>query len=265
MKIATWNVNSIKQRLPGVLEYLGEARPDAVLLQELKAVEEAFPALEIGDLGYNVAVWGQAAYNGVAILSKHPLDDVVRGLPGDDEDTEARYIEAETAGLRLASLYLPNGNPVDSGRFAYKLAWMDRLRAHAAALLETDAPFVLGGDYNVCPTDADVYDPDAFAGDAQCRPESRARFRALLHLGLTDAFRARHPAEADAYTFWSYQAGAWRKGNGLRIDHLLLSPGAADRLVGADIDRKPRAQVKASDHTPVWCALSTTAREETPW
>lgn len=265
MKIAAWNLNSIKQRLPNVLEYLREAAPDVLLLQELKAVDEAFPELEIGDLGYNCAVWGQAAYNGVAILSKHPLDDVVRGLPGGGSDTEARYIEAETGGLRVASLYLPNGNPVDSGRFPYKLAWMDRLIERAETLLEAEAPFVLGGDYNVCPTDDDVYDPTALANDAQCKPESRSKFRALLHLGLTDAFRARHPDESDAYTFWGYQAGAWRRGHGLRIDHLLLSPHAADRLEGADIDKKPRAQAKASDHTPVWCALSSGARTETPW
>ena len=265
MRIATWNVNSIKMRLPGLLEWLGEAAPDVVLLQELKTVDEGFPELELGDLGYNCAVWGQQTYNGVAILSKSPLDGVTRGLPDAGDDDQARWIEAETGGIVVASLYLPNGNPVESDKFAYKLAWMDRLRARAAELLETDTPFVLGGDYNVCPADADVYDPRGFADDALCRPETRAKYRALVYLGLTDAYRALHPEEARAYTYWSYQAGAWRKGQGLRIDHLLLSPSLADRLVACDIDKGPRGQAKASDHTPLWCEFGSAEPAETPW
>jgi exodeoxyribonuclease-3 len=265
MKIATWNVNSIKVRLPLLLEYLRETEPDVVLLQELKAKDEAFPELEIGDLGYNCAVWGQKSYNGVAILSKMPLDDVARGLPGGDGDEQARYIEAETGGIRLASLYAPNGNPLGTDKFDYKLAWMDRLIAHASELAESDSPFVLGGDYNVCPADVDAYDPAEFADDAICQPEIRAKYRELMFGGLTDSFRALHPDEAQAYSYWSYQAGAWRKGHGVRIDMLLLSSHLADRLVASDIDMKPRAQAKASDHTPVWCELGPGERTDTPW
>ncbi len=255
MKLVTWNVNSIKARLPNVLEYLREANPDVVMLQELKAEEAAFPHLEIGDLGYNAAVLGQKTYNGVAILSKFPIADVRRDLPGDDEDEHARYIEAETNGIRVASIYLPNGNPVGTDKFSYKLAWMKRLVLHARELLESEEPFVLGGDFNVTPTDLDVFNPVGNAMDAVCRPESRAAWRELVYLGLTDAFRAIHPDEARAYSYWDYRAGSFRKGDGMRIDHFLLSPAMADRLVGCDIDKKPRAQEKASDHTPVWIEI----------
>jgi exodeoxyribonuclease-3 len=256
LKIATWNVNSIKARLPNALEWLKESAPDVALLQEIKVVDEAFPELELGDLGYNVAVHGQKTYNGVAILSKLPLEDVVRGLPGDDDDTQARYIEASVGGVRVASIYLPNGNPVDSEKYPYKLAWMDRLRARARALLDEEHVLVLGGDYNVCPTDADVYDPERWAGDALCRPESRAAFRALLHLGFTEAYHALHPGTVGRYTFWDYQGGAWQKDHGLRIDHLLLSPQAADRLGGCEIERAVRGKTKASDHVPIWCEIA---------
>lgn len=253
--IATWNVNSIKARLPAVLRWLERARPDVALLQEIKTVDEGFPAEEIGDLGYACAVHGQKSYNGVAILSRLGLEDVTRGLPGDDDDDQARYIEAVVGGtLRVASLYLPNGNPADSPKYPYKLAWMERLRAHAAGLARLDEPVVLGGDYNVCPNDGDVYDPAGWADDALCRPDSRERFRALVHLGYTDAIAVRHPRPG-VYTFWDYQGGAWQKDNGLRIDHLLLSPLAADRLEDAGVDRAPRGEPKASDHTPVWVRL----------
>ena len=255
MKIATWNVNSIKARLPRVLEWLKEAAPDVALLQETKTVDENFPELEIGDLGYHIAVAGQKSYNGVAILSKRPLEDVITRLPGDDDDDQARYIEAVTGGLRVASIYLPNGNPVDGPKFPYKLAWMDRLYDHAKALLGHEETLVLGGDYNIAPTDADVYDPPAWADDALCRLEARSRFRAILHLGLTEAYRALHTAPG-AYSFWDYQKGRWQRDEGLRIDHLLLSPQAADRLLACDIDKTPRGhKEKPSDHTPVWCEL----------
>ncbi len=254
MKIATWNVNSIRARLPRVLEWLAEAAPDVALLQEIKTVGEDFPGLEIGDLGYNVAVCGQKTYNGVAILANRPIEDVIAVLPGDDDDDQARYIEAVVGDVRVASIYLPNGNPVDSAKFPYKLAWMDRLHERVRALLAFEEAVVLGGDYNVAPTDDDVYDPDAWADDALCRPQSRARFRAILYLGLTEAYRALH-ADAGAYTFWDYQKGRWQRDEGLRIDHLLLSPQAADRLEACDIDRGPRGKEKASDHTPVWCEL----------
>ena len=252
--IATWNVNSIKARLPRVLEWLKEAGPDIVLLQETKTVDDAFPRLEIEDLGYNVAVHGQNTYNGVAILANSPIEDVMCGLPGNDEDAEARYIEGFVRDIRIASIYLPNGNPVESEKYPYKLAWMERLAAHAKDLLGNDEAFVLGGDYNVIPGDDDVYDPAGWANDALCRPETRNRYRAIVNLGLTDAFRALS-AEIGAYSFWDYQGGAWQKDFGLRIDHLLLSPQAADRLQDAGIDRKPRGKEKASDHTPVWCQL----------
>ena len=255
MKIATFNVNSIKARLPRVLEWLEEAKPDVALLQETKTEDGTFPLLEIRGQGYEAAVHGQKTYNGVAILSRHPIEDLRCGLPGDKSDEQARYIEATVKGFRVASIYLPNGNPSDSDKFGYKLAWMERLRTHIRrTLLPTELPLVLGGDYNCCPTDKDVYDPEGWADDALCRPETRAQFRALINLGLTEAWRALH--NEIAYSFWDYQGGAWQRDQGLRIDHFLLSPQAADRLVACEIDRKPRGKEKASDHTPVWVELS---------
>jgi exodeoxyribonuclease-3 len=254
MKFATFNVNSIKARLPRVLEWLEEALPDVALLQETKTEDDTFPALEIEALGYEIAVHGQKTYNGVAILARHPIEDVRCGLPGDDGDDHARYIEATVKGFRVASIYLPNGNPSDSDKFPYKLAWMERLRKHVRRdLLPTEMPVVLGGDYNCCPTDKDVYDPEGWADDALCRPETRAQFRALLNLGLTEAWRSLH--NEVAYSFWDYQRGRWNRDEGLRIDHFLLSPQAADRLVTCEIDRKQRGKEKASDHTPVWVEL----------
>jgi exodeoxyribonuclease-3 len=217
--------------------------------------------MELEDAGYNVRTSGQKTYNGVAILSRRPLDVEITALPGDGEDTQARYIEALIDDVRVASLYLPNGNPTrdenggDSAKFLYKLGWMQRLVDHAARLLDTEDAFVLGGDYNICPTDEDVHDPARFADDALCRPESRQKFRALMHLGLTDADRVFNP-EPHRYSYWDYKAGAWQKDNGLKIDCLLLSPQATDRLLAAGIDRTPRGQERPSDHTPVWCELS---------
>lgn len=258
MKIATFNVNSIKVRLPILLAWLEAAKPDVVCLQEIKCVAGDFPALELKGLGYHAEVVGQKTYNGVALLSKQPPRDVLKALPGDDGDEQARYVEATFGDLRVASLYLPNGNPVGTDKFSYKLSWMARLKAHAAALLAQEIPFVMAGDYNVCPTDEDVFDPVLFGGDALCQPESRRRFRALLNLGLTDAFRVFH-REPHRYSFWDYQQGRWHRDEGLRIDHLLLSPQAADRLVAADIDKGPRGKDKASDHTPVWCEIAPRA------
>ncbi|WP_291716989.1 exodeoxyribonuclease III [Magnetospirillum sp. 64-120] len=254
LRIATWNVNSVKARLPNVMEWLDQAKPDVTLLQEIKCQDDGFPLMEFESAGWNVAVHGQKSYNGVAILSRHPMENIQRRLPGDESDEQARYIQADIQGLRIASLYLPNGNPTPGDKFDYKLRWMRRLVNHAKTLLAQDLPFVLGGDYNICPTDADVYDPAGWANDALCRPESRALFRELCHLGLTEAFRALHP-EPGRYSFWDYQAGAWPRDNGLRIDHFLLSPGAADRLTACDIDKAPRGKEKASDHTPVWIEL----------
>ena len=254
MKITTWNVNSIKARLPHVIDYLCQESPDVVLLQETKVVDEAFPALEIEDLGYNVIVHGQKTYNGVAILSKQPIDDVLRGLPGDDSDEQARYIEGSVGKTRVASIYLPNGNPIGTEKFTYKLSWMARLCDRMREILELEESCVFGGDYNVCPTDIDTYDPVGFAEDALCQPESRNIFRSMIFMGLTDALRVFHP-EPGIYTYWDYRRGAWQKDHGLRIDHLLLTPQAADHLKTADVDRRPRGKEKASDHTPVWCEL----------
>jgi exodeoxyribonuclease-3 len=262
MRIATWNVNSVKQRAGHLVDLIAQERPDVLCLQELKCLDAAFPSAEVEALGYNVATFGQKAFNGVALLSRHPLSDVMRGLPGDGSDEQARYIEAlvEAPGgpVRVGSIYLPNGNPVDTGKFAYKLDWMARLRGHASRLLENEECLVLAGDYNVIPDARDVYDASAWAGDALYRPESRAAFRSLLALGLTDAVRAGND-ESGLYTFWDYQAGAWQRNKGIRIDHLLLSPQAADRLVGADIHKQTRGWDKPSDHVPVSVLLDLSA------
>lgn len=254
MRIATWNVNSVKARLPLLLQWLKTAAPDVLLLQELKCVEDEFPLMEVTGAGYSAAVVGQKSYNGVAILSRTPIAVTQRRLPGAPEDEQARYVEADVAGIRIASIYLPNGNPVETEKYPYKLAWMSRLVDHAKSLLAEDIPFVLAGDYNICPSDIDVYDPVGWAGDALCRPESRAQYRRLINLGLTDSIRALNPAP-HLYSYWDYQAGRWQRDEGLRIDHLLLSPKAADRLENAGIDRVPRGWERASDHTPAWCSL----------
>ncbi len=254
-KIATWNVNSVRRRLPNLLDWLKDSSPDIVLLQETKVTDDQFPREEIEDLGYNLAVAGQKAYNGVAILSKSSIEVTQRVLPGDPSDTHARYLEALIGTIRVASLYLPNGNPIGTEKFTYKLKWMERLSSHAKELLETEETVILGGDFNICPTDDDVYDPEGFAEDALCQPESRNRYRTLCHLGFTDAFWTLHP-KPGSYSYWDYQAGSWNKDNGLRIDHLLLSPEAADRLQESGIDKGPRGKENPSDHTPVWCVLS---------
>jgi exodeoxyribonuclease-3 len=255
VKIATWNVNSIKARLPNALDWLKEARPDVVLMQEIKCIDENFPRQEIEDAGYNVVTHGQKTYNGVAILSKSPIEDVECRLPGDDADEQARYMEATVFGkLRVAAIYLPNGNPLGTEKFSYKLAWMERLRAHMKRGLADGEMRVYGGDYNVIPNDDDVYSAKAFADDALLQPESRALFRSFLHLGLTNAFREFNTLPHQ-YSYWDYQAGAWQKDNGLLIDFLLLSPTAADALTNAGIDKGPRGKEKASDHTPVWCEV----------
>ena len=256
MKIATWNVNSAKARLSNITEWLAEAAPDVVLLQEIKCETAAFPATPFEDLGYHVHAVGQKAYNGVAILSKTPVSDIVTRLPGEPEDEQARYVEGMIDGVRIASLYLPNGNPVDTEKYPYKLRWMERLRGHAADLLGTGQKVVLGGDYNVIPAPEDVYDPVGWRNDALFRQETRLKFQEILALGYTEAFRSLHPGLMPAYSFWDYQAGAWPRNNGLRIDHFLLSPQAADCVVACDIDKGPRGREKASDHTPVILTLA---------
>ncbi len=254
MRITTWNVNSVKQRLAHLLDFLREAQPDILCLQELKCQDDAFPAAEIESIGYNLAVHGQKAFNGVAILSKYPLEDVRRGLPGDEADVQSRYVEAVVSrpdgAVRVASIYLPNGNPLGTEKFPYKLAWMERLRLHAKALLAYEEFLVLAGDYNVIPEERDARNPEDWRNDALFQPESRAKFRALQALGLTDALRA-STDEPGHYTFWDYQAGAFQRNNGIRIDHLLLSPQAADRLTSVTIHKDMRAREKPSDHVPV--------------
>ncbi len=258
MKIATWNVNSIKARLPVVEAWLRQARPDVVCLQEIKCLTENFPATVFEDLGYNLAVVGQKTFNGVAIAARHPIEDVTEALPGDATDEQARFVEAVISlphGIvRVASVYVPNGNPVGSEKFSYKLAWLDRLRAHVAQRLTLEEPYVVAGDYNVIPTPQDVYDPVGWEDDALFRLETRQAFRALLHLGLTDAVSACFP-DGPHYTFWDYKGGAWVKNHGLRIDHILLSPQAADRLVQCEIESAPRGWERPSDHVPVWARL----------
>ena len=254
VKIATWNVNSIKARMPHLLAWLRQASPDVLLLQETKVTEEAFPALEIGDLGYNIAAVGQKAYNGVAVLSKRPIEILQRALPGRPDDPQARYLEVFTAGLLLVSLYAPNGNPTNTEKFTFKLDWLDRLYQRTRELLGSEELLILGGDFNIAPADNDVHDPVGWKDDALCRPESRAGWRKIVHLGLTDAIRALAP-QSHCFTWWDYRAGAFSSDHGLRIDHLLLSPRLADRLLTAEVDRAPRGWERASDHAPVWCEL----------
>ncbi len=255
LKVATWNVNSIKQREAACAAWLKQAEPDVLCLQELKCQTEGFPRGTFEDLGYNCAVLGQKSFNGVAILSKHPIDETITALPGDGADEQARYIEASISlpggkAIRVASIYAPNGNPAPSPKLDYKLAWLARLKEHAQTLLAYEEALVLAGDYNIIPRPLDVYNPAAWVEDALFRLESRAAFRRILHLGLTDAVLA-CDGRAGQYTFWDYQAGAWQKDLGLRIDHILLSSQALARLRGAGIDRKPRNWDKPTDHTPV--------------
>lgn len=261
MKIATFNINGIKARADVLARWLDESAPDLAVLQEIKSVDENFPRALIEDRGYYLETHGQKGFNGVAILSKAPLTDVVRRLPGDDEDPQARWIEATVEGtgdgaegLRICGLYLPNGNPAPGPKFDYKLAWMERLEARVRVLMEAEEPLVLAGDYNVIPQPADAARPEAWLEDALFRPESRAAFRRLLALGFYDALRLRHP-EPGIYSFWDYQAGAWPRNDGIRIDHLLLSPQAADLLRDAWVEKAPRDWEKPSDHTPVWIDL----------
>ena len=254
VKIATWNVNSVKARLPVLVRWLKEFSPDIVLLQELKCTTEAFPTLEIEDEGYNVAATGQKTYNGVAILSKSPIDIEITQLPGNDNDIQARYIEGFTQGVTVASIYLPNGNPVDTEKYPYKLEFMERLYQRAKQLMENEELFVLGGDYNVIPEDIDAYDPKVWETDALFKAETKSAWRKIIYLGLTDALRVDNNG-GGLYSYWDYRAGAWNKDQGIRIDHLLLSPNAADVLLNSGVDRTPRGWEKPSDHTPVWCEL----------
>ncbi len=262
MKIATFNINGIKARLPALLDWLDDAQPDVALLQEIKSVDEAFPRQEFEDRGYNVETHGQKSFNGVAILSKLPLEDVTRGLPllseDDESDDQARWIEATVMGdreaIRLCGLYLPNGNPCPGPKYDYKLSWMKRLEARAQQLLDDEMPALMAGDYNVIPQAEDAARPQDWTEDALFRPETLSAFRRILNLGFTEAFRARTKGP-EHYSFWDYQAGAWQRNNGIRIDHFLLTPQAADMLVNCKIDSAIRGREKPSDHVPVWVEL----------
>ena len=255
MKIATWNVNSIRVRLPALLEWLKSANPDVVLLQETKVQDDIFPAMEIEELGYNLALHGQKTYNGVAILAKRPIQVETRKLPGDENDAEARYIEAIVDTVRVASVYVPQGTDSTGPRFQFKLNYYNRLREHIRGLLTFEEPFVIGGDWNVAPEPEDVWDAAALDGTLCYHPDERRQFRTILHLGVVDAFRALNP-QGHQYSWWDYRAGGWQKDQGMRIDHLILSPQAADRLGASGIDKAPRGKEKASDHTPVWCEIA---------
>ena len=264
MRIASWNVNSVGARLPRVLEWFDDAKPDVCVLQEIKCVDEKFPAEAFEDRGYDVHVFGQKSYNGVALLSKHPVEDVTRGLPG-FEDENARYVEAlvtpeKSRPVRIGGLYLPNGNPAPGTKYDYKLAWMAAFRDHVASVLTREEAAVFLGDYNVIPDETGVYDASKWTEDALYRVDTRAAYRRLLNLGLTDALG--HLMGEPYYTFWDYQRGAWDRNHGLRIDHALLTPQAADRLHEGGVDagvRDPQAgdqTCKPSDHVPVWVGLS---------
>lgn len=258
MKIATWNINGVKARIETVLAWLDAARPEVALLQEIKSVDEGFPRELFEERGYRVETHGQKGFNGVAILSRLPLEDVARGLPGDPEDEQARWIEATVVGeraVRVVALYLPNGNPAPGPKFDYKLGWMARMQARVGALMALEMPLVLGGDYNVIPQVEDAKRPEAWRADALFRPESRAAFRRLMHLGLTEAFRTVTPGPGH-FSFWDYQAGAWDRDDGIRIDHHLLSPQAADLMQGCWIEKDVRGREKPSDHVPVWLDLA---------
>jgi exodeoxyribonuclease-3 len=258
MKIASFNINGIKARIEALPRWLEAARPDVACLQEIKSQDDSFPREIFEDIGYRVETHGQKGFNGVAILSRLPLEDVTRGLPGDDTDEQARWIEATVIGdraVRVCGLYLPNGNPAPGPKYDYKLAWMARMEARVRDLLTREEPLVFLGDYNVIPQREDAAKPDAWTEDALFLPPSRAAFRRILNLGLTEAIRTRDPRPG-LYTFWDYQANSWERGNGIRIDHLLLSPQAADLLEGAGIDKEVRAGDKPSDHVPVWVDLA---------
>lgn len=257
MKLATFNINGIRARMPRLLEWLEREQPDIACLQELKCADEALPVADIETAGYG-AVWhGQKGFNGVAILARGAAPALRRvGLPGDPDDSHSRYIEAEVYGLIVASIYLPNGNPIGTEKFDYKLRWIERMRSHAAELLAEERAVVLAGDFNVVPEDRDVFSMRAAANDALVQPETRAAWRQLIYQGWTDALRAFHPDEEKLWTFWDYTAGAWQRDAGFRIDHLLCSPVAADRLKAAGVDKWARGEEKASDHAPAWIELA---------
>lgn len=262
MKISSWNVNSIRARTANIGKWLDETAPDIACLQELKAQEEQVPTEIFSERGYEYALACQKSYNGVALISKHPMTDILIGLPGDDTDTQARFVEATICPegqqpFRIAALYLPNGNPVGTEKYDYKLAWMERLYHHVIAQLNShDLPYILAGDFNIIPFDTDCWDPKLWATDALFKLESRQKFRAIEHLGMYDAFKALNPTEIEPWTFWDYQAGRWPRNEGIRIDHFLMNGKALDLTEKCWIEREPRSWEKASDHTPILAKLN---------
>ncbi len=257
VKIASFNINGIKARANALMTWLREAQPDVALLQEIKSLSENFPSDLFKDLGYNVAVNGQKSFNGVAILSKLPIEDIVTRLPGDSEDDQARWLEVTIVGnqaIRMCNLYLPNGNPTPGPKYDYKLSWMRRLHEKAKQLIDSEIPAFMAGDYNIIPQAEDAANIGAWEQDALFLPESRAEFRKILNLGFTDAFRAKHNSSGH-YSFWDYQAGAWDRDDGIRIDHFLLTPQCADLLKNCQIDKHIRSREKPSDHVPIWIEL----------
>ena len=258
MKIATFNINGIKARINALTDWLGDAAPDVAVLQEIKSVDEGFPREHFEDMGYNVETHGQKGFNGVALLSRLPLEDVTRGLPGDDSDEQARWIEATVMGsqhaIRICGLYLPNGNPVPGPKYDYKLAWMERLKIRAETLMAEELPTLITGDFNIIPQSEDAETPAQWKDDALFLPASRAAFRRIENLGYTEAFRARVQGPGH-YSFWDYQAGAWQRNDGIRIDHVLMTPQCADLLTDAGIEAGLRGREKPSDHVPVWVDL----------
>lgn len=257
--IATWNVNSVRQRLPHLLSWIADNQPDMLLLQETKCVNEQFPTMELEEAGYNLALHGQKTFNGVAILSRYPLSDIITALPHNETDEQCRYIEAVASlpngsAVRVASVYVPNGQAIDSDKFPYKMHFLDCLRLHTQTLLAYEEVLVMGGDYNIAPDAIDVFNAQKMAGQICFHPEERARLRSLLNMGMYDAFRLKHPT-AQQFSWWDYRAGMFDRNEGLRIDHLLLSPQAADKLDECEIDAAPRRLEKPSDHAPLWCRL----------
>ena len=258
MKIASFNINGIKARTPALIDWLKDSRPDVALLQEIKSIDEAFPKEPFENLGYNIETHGQKSFNGVAILSKYPLREIRRGLPGDESDEQARWIEATicaSSEIKICCLYLPNGNPLPGPKYDYKLAWMDRLFLRAHDLLRSEKISLMAGDFNIIPQTEDAATPEAWQNDALFKLESRAKFRKILNLGFLDAFRACNDGPGH-YSFWDYQAGAWDRNDGIRIDHFLLSPNCADLLTNCKIDSDIRAREKPSDHVPIWIELN---------
>ncbi len=257
MIITSWNVNSIKARLDLVLDYLLKKKPDVLLLQEIKTESKSFPMDQITQIGYFAESYGQKSYNGVAIISKYEIKNIIYGLPNFKEDKQARYIEADINNLRIASLYLPNGNPINSDKFDYKITWMSKLYEHIINLLENEKNFILGGDWNIAPESIDVFDSSTMENDAVFNIESKIHFRKIQNLGLTDAFRCRNPNLINAYTYFDYQRRSWENKLGLRIDHLMLSPWIADKLKDANIETSERGKERPSDHVPIWCKLES--------